>query len=163
MQTITKRLTPGEVAPRFSLPNEDGVELALQDLDSLTIVLYFYPRDNTSGCTLEAKEFSELRADFDALGVMVLGVSPDSMATHKKFIQKQNLDLTLLSDPEKRVASLYGAYGRKVMYGKEVEGIIRSTFVIRGGEILGSFYNVKAKGHAKKILEFIKKQLAFED
>ncbi|RDU72868.1 thioredoxin-dependent thiol peroxidase [Helicobacter aurati] len=149
------RLKAGDIAPHFSLPNEDGVELALQDLSGYLIVLYFYPKDNTSGCTTQAQEFSALIQEFDALNVMVLGVSPDKVSTHKKFIQSQNLAITLLSDTDKKVALQYHVYGKKIMYGKEVQGITRSTFIIHNNRIIKAFYNVKAKGHAKKILEFV--------
>ncbi|STQ86395.1 peroxiredoxin [Helicobacter muridarum] len=152
------KLQAGDIAPNFSLPNEDGVELALQDLSNYIIVLYFYPKDNTSGCTTQAKEFSELLSEFDALNAIVIGISPDKIETHKKFIQTQNLGITLLSDVAKNVATQYHAYGKKMMYGKEVQGIIRSTFIIQNNRIIESFYNVKAKGHAKKILEFMQKR-----
>lgn len=156
---IDAKLQAGDVAPDFSLPNEDSIQICLQDLYSHIIVLYFYPKDNTSGCTTQAQEFSMLINDFDSLNVMVIGVSPDTIATHKKFIEKHNLKITLLSDTEKKIANAYRAYGTKMMYGKQVQGIIRSTFVIQHNKIIESFYNVKAKGHAQKILDFICKYM----
>lgn len=149
------RLKSGDTAPDFSLPNEDNVEICLQDLADYTIILYFYPKDNTSGCTTEAQEFSDLLESFEKLNAIVLGVSPDKTSTHKKFIQSKDLKITLLSDTDKNVATKYHAYGKKMMYGKEVNGIYRSTFIIKDGKIIESFYNVKAKGHAQNILSFL--------
>ena len=151
------RLKSGDKAPEFSLPNEDNVEIALRDLDGYTIILYFYPKDNTPGCTTEADEFSALKEEFKAQNAVIVGISPDSAASHRKFIESKKLNIILLSDENKAVASLYRAFGKRVMYGKEVLGIIRSTFIIKNGIILESFYNVKAKGHAQKVLEKLQK------
>lgn len=154
-------LEKGMQAPAFTLANQDGIEVSLRDLLGRKLVLYFYPKDNTSGCTLEAQDFTRLLGEFERCGASVVGISPDSVKSHKNFIQKQNLDLMLLSDPQKEAASLYGAFGEKKLYGKSYQGIIRSTFIISSsGEILQSFYNVKAKGHAEKVLEIIS---AFKD
>ena len=126
----------------------------LMALAALLVIVYFYPKDNTPGCTIEAQEFSALLDEFGAKGAVVVGISPDSPKCHQNFISKQNLKILLLSDSDKSVASAYGAYGTKMMYGKEVQGIIRSTFVIdENGLIAQSFYNVRAKGHAQKVLE----------
>lgn len=149
------QLKAGDIAPQFSLPNEDGVVISLQDLIGYTIVLYFYPKDNTSGCTIQAQEFSQLLESFESLNAIVVGISPDKIKTHKKFIQDKDLKIILLSDEDKNIATKYHAYGKKNMYGKEVMGIYRSTFIIKDGKIMQSFYNVKAKGHAQKILEFL--------
>lgn len=147
----------GDIAPSFALQNQDGVEVRLQDILGKTLVLYFYPKDNTSGCSLEAQDFTSLLGEFQALGANVVGVSPDSIQSHKRFIEAKGLKLMLLSDPSRSVSASYGAYGVKKMYGKEVQGIIRSTFVIsKEGKILKTFYNVKAKEHAGKVLEFVK-------
>lgn len=147
----------GDIAPSFALQNQDGVEVRLQDILGKTLVLYFYPKDNTSGCSLEAQDFTSLLGEFQALGANVVGVSPDSIQSHKRFIEAKGLKLMLLSDPSRSVSASYGAYGTKKMYGKEVQGIIRSTFVIsKEGKILKTFYNVKAKEHAGKVLEFVK-------
>lgn len=143
----------GDKAPDFVLKNQDDIELGSKDLGSKSIVLYFYPKDNTSGCTLEAEEFTALLGEFEKKNAVVIGVSPDSTKSHKKFIASKNLAHILLSDEQKEVALAYGAYGKKMMYGKEVMGIIRSTFVIKEGVIVGAFYNVRAKGHAQKVLD----------
>lgn len=149
------QLKCGDEAPLFSLPNEDNVVIALQDLFDYTIILYFYPKDNTSGCTTQAQEFSKLIESFQQYNAIVIGISPDKTTTHKKFIQNKDLKIILLSDVDKHIATKYHAYGKKMMYGKEVVGIYRSTFIIKNGKIIESFYNVKAKGHAQKILDYI--------
>ncbi len=143
----------GDKAPEFRLQNADGIEISLRDFGQKVIVVYFYPKDNTSGCTIEANEFSELLDEFAKKNAVIIGISPDSIKSHQNFINKQNLKHILLSDPDRSVASAYGAYGKKMMYGKEVMGIIRSTFVIQDGLVRQAFYNVRAKGHAKKVLE----------
>lgn len=148
------KLQKGDKAPNFRLKSSDGTEIALQDLLAKRVVVYFYPRDNTPGCTIEAEEFSALLKEFEAKNAVVVGISPDSPKCHQGFIAQKALKVLLLSDSDKSVASAYGAYGTKMMYGKEVQGIIRSTFVIeRDGSIGQSFYNVRAKGHAQKVLE----------
>jgi len=145
-------------APEFCLKNQDEVEICLRDLKGKWIVLYFYPKDNTPGCTTEAKEFSELIDEFEKLGAIVIGISPDSPKKHCNFIEKHNLKVTLLSDENKEVLKTYGAWGKKKMYGKEYEGVIRSTFIINPeGEIVKEYKNVRAKGHAAKVLEDLKK------
>ncbi len=158
MQSSNK-LKIGDNAPDFSLPNEDNVSISLDDLSTHTIVLYFYPKDNTSGCTTQAKEFSDLIDEFRALNTIIIGISPDSTNTHKKFIQSHELKIILLSDKDKQVATKYHAYGEKMMYGKKVFGIIRSVFVIKDKTIMQTFYNIKAKGSALKTLDFIKENL----
>ena len=150
-------LKNGDKAPHFCLKNQDDIEVCLSDFASKNIVLYFYPKDNTPGCTTEALEFSELLGEFSKLDCIVIGISPDSAKSHQNFIAKQNLNVLLLSDKDKNVASSYIAYGKKMMYGKEVMGIIRSTFIIKDGIIKEAFYNVRAKGHARNILEAVKK------
>lgn len=150
-------LKNGDKAPHFCLKNQDDIEVCLSDFASKNIVLYFYPKDNTPGCTTEALEFSELLGEFSKLDCIVIGVSPDSAKSHQNFIAKQNLNVLLLSDKDKNVAASYNAYGKKMMYGKEVMGIIRSTFIIKDGIIKEAFYNVRAKGHAQNILEAVKK------
>ncbi|CRF46668.1 Thiol peroxidase, Bcp-type [Helicobacter heilmannii] len=120
------------------------------------MVLYFYPKDNTPGCTIEAQDFTKLRAEFEAKGAVILGVSPDDTKSHCHFIESEQLNIELLSDPDLEVLKAYGAYGIKNMYGKEVEGVIRSTFVIdQEGKIAHALYNVQAKGHAKRVLELL--------
>ena len=145
------------MAVDFCLPNQDGVEICLRDLRGKWIVLYFYPKDNTPGCTTEAKEFSELIDEFEKLNAVVIGISPDSPKRHCNFIEKHDLKVLLLSDEEKKVIKESGAWGVKKMYGKEYEGVIRSTFIINPeGEIVKEYKKVKAKGHAAKVLEDLK-------
>lgn len=148
------KLQVGDKAPNFRLKAADGTEIALADLLAKRVIIYFYPKDNTPGCTIEAEEFSALVKEFDTKNAIVVGISPDTPKCHQNFIDKKSLKILLLSDEDKSVANSYGAYGKKMMYGKEVYGIIRSTFVIsQNGNIEQSFYNVKAKGHAKTVLE----------
>jgi peroxiredoxin Q/BCP len=144
-------------AYEFCLPNQDSVEICLRDLKGKWIILYFYPKDNTPGCTTEAKEFSKLLDEFEKLDAIVIGISPDSPKKHSNFIEKHNLTITLLSDEKKEVIKAYGAWGKKKMYGKEYEGVIRSTFIINpDGNIVKEYKKVKAKGHAQKVLEDLK-------
>ena len=149
------RLQAGDNAPFFSLPNAQGAQVSLKDFGSKIVVLYFYPKDNTSGCTIEAQDFSNLLSAFLDKNAVVIGISPDSEKSHQNFISKYNLAHTLLSDVDKSVASAYFAYGKKMMYGKEAQGIIRSTFIIQNGKILNALYNVKAKGHAQAVLKML--------
>lgn len=147
-------LTIGARAPRFSLASDNGSTVALKDLKGRRVVLYFYPKDDTSGCTTEACEFRDRWKEVERLGVVVLGVSPDPLGSHLKFKQKYRLPFPLLSDPDHAVADAYGAWGPKSMYGRTYEGIRRSTFLIaEDGKILRIFRNVKPKGHAAEVLE----------
>jgi len=147
-------LTIGARAPQFSLASDNGSTVALKDLKGRRVVLYFYPKDDTSGCTTEACEFRDRWKEVERLGVVVLGVSPDPLASHLKFKQKYRLPFPLLSDPDHAVADAYGAWGPKSMYGRTYEGIRRSTFLIdKDGKILRIFLNVKPKGHAAEVLE----------
>lgn len=149
-------LETGQIAPDFNLSNSKGALVRLQDLRGKKVVLYFYPKDNTPGCTIEAQDFTKLRAEFGAKGAVILGVSPDDAKSHCHFIESEQLGIELLSDPQLEVLKAYGAYGTKNMYGKEVEGVIRSTFVIdEQGVILHALYNVKANGHASRVLELL--------
>jgi len=141
----------------FCLPNQDETEICLRDLLGKWIILYFYPKDNTPGCTKEAVAFSENLEEFEELDTIILGVSPDSPKKHRNFIEKQNLTITLLSDESREVLKQYGAWGLKKMYGKEYEGVIRSTFIINpNGEIVAEWKNVKVKGHIEKVKEKLK-------
>ena len=145
-------------AKDFCLPNQDGVEICLRDLKGKWIILYFYPKDNTPGCTTEAIEFTELLDKFEELGAIVIGISPDSPKKHCNFIEKHNLKITLLSDEDKKVLKEYGAWGIKKNYGREYEGVIRSTFIINPDlEIVKEFKNVRAKGHAQRVLKELEK------
>ncbi|MFP4333304.1 MAG: peroxiredoxin [Campylobacterales bacterium] len=138
----------------FRLQNQDGIETSLKDYRGSWVVLYFYPKDNTPGCTTEACEFSSEIDAFRELDANIIGVSKDSVKSHKNFQTKKELKITLLSDPEKDVLKAYNAWGLKKMYGKEVEGTIRSTFVINpDGEIVAEWKNVKVKGHVQEVKE----------
>jgi len=153
MTTITTPET-GKKAPAFTLPDQDDRKTKLSDFQGQWVVLYFYPKDNTPGCTTEACEFTDGLKAFEKLNANVLGVSPDSTASHRKFIEKQGLKVTLLSDPERKVLEKYGAYGTKKMYGKEVKGVIRSTYLIDPkGKVAHVWTKVKAAGHAAKVRE----------
>ena len=148
-------LDAGTAAPDFTLPDQDGTEFTLSDLaGESAAVLYFYPKDNTPGCTTEALDFTALREEFAALGVRIFGVSPDSVRVHKGFCQRKGLGITLLSDPNHAVAELYGAWGEKKSYGRTYMGIIRSTYLIdRNGVIAEVWPKVRVKGHAQAVLE----------
>lgn len=144
----------GQNAPAFTLPNQDGVEMSLRDLEGKWIVLYFYPKDNTPGCTTEACEFSASLPDFDMLDAVILGVSPDSVAKHSNFIQKQNLLITLLADVAKTACQDYGVWRLKKNYGKEYMGVVRSTFIINpAGKIVAIWDNVRVKGHVSAVAQ----------
>ncbi len=146
------RLSVGDRAPAFTLANQDGDKVALRDLAGERIVLYFYPADDTPGCTKEACQFNDELDLLADLGVRVLGVSPDPATTHVTFRTKYGLRFDLLSDPTHAVMTKYGAYGEKMMYGKRVTGVIRSTFVIGpNGRLEHVWYNVRADGHATKV------------
>ena len=147
------RLSPGDAAPKFSLTNQDGTTVTLASLKGQRVVLYFYPADDTPGCTKEACQFNDDLSGFNDLGVVVLGGSPDDAASHQKFRAKYGLRFDLLSDPTREVMAAYGAYGEKMMYGKKVTGVIRSTFLIsKSGRIERAWYGVRADGHAAKVL-----------
>ncbi len=144
---------PGEPAPTFVLPSPDG-EVGLSDFDGQSVVLYFYPRDDTPGCTTEAKDFTALAAEFDAAGAKVLGVSRDTVDAHAKFAAKHALGVTLLSDAQGQVCEAYGVWVEKSMYGKTSMGIERATFLIDGtGEVRQVWRKVKVPGHAEAVLE----------
>ncbi len=148
----------GEKAPEFCLPDQDGKEVCLKDFRGKWVVLYFYPKDNTSGCTREAIDFTENLKDFEKLDAVVLGVSKDSVKSHKKFQEKHGLKITLLSDPEHRVIEAYGAWKLKKRYGREYYGTERSTFIIDPeGVIRHEWRNVKVKGHVGEVKETLKK------
>jgi peroxiredoxin Q/BCP len=146
-------LKPGSKAPTFTLASDGGGTVSLKDLKGKKVVLYFYPKDDTSGCTVEACEFKGSWKAVQAAGATVLGVSPDSVASHDKFKARYNLPFPLLSDPDHTVAEAYGAWGEKSMYGRKYMGILRSTVVIdEAGRVLQRFEKVKPKGHAAEVL-----------
>lgn len=151
------KLNPGDRAPDFSLPDQDGKEVSLASLKGKWIILYFYPKDNTPGCTLEGKEFTEIRQDVENLGGVMLGVSPDSQESHCKFRDKHGLGVTLLSDVDRNVMDAYGAWKLKKNYGREYLGVVRSTFLIDPkGRLARVWSNVKARGHAARVLDVLK-------
>ena len=148
----------GKKAPAFSLEGSDGKTHGLEDYKNKTVVLYFYPKDDTPGCTKEACGFRDLNANIKKTGVVVLGVSKDGAESHKKFTAKYKLPFVLLSDPNLEVMKKYGAYGKKMMYGKEVQGTIRSTVVIGPkGDVVKHWPTVrKAEAHPEEVLTFLK-------
>ena len=147
-------LEVGVKAPEFCLSTQDETEICLRDLSGKWIVLYFYPKDNTPGCTTEACEFTEALPSFDSLDAVILGVSPDSPKKHRNFIEKKDLKITLLADEEKEVCNLYGVWQLKKNYGKEYMGVVRSTFIINPkGEIAALWTKVRVKGHVEAVKE----------
>ncbi|HQO83059.1 MAG TPA: peroxiredoxin [Synergistales bacterium] len=147
----------GVKAPSFCLKDSTGSERCLDEFTGKWVVLYFYPKDNTSGCTLEAIEFSALEEEFRGLGAVVMGISPDTCESHAMFIGKHNLTVILLSDPEKKVLEPYGAWRMKKMYDKEPLGVVRSTVLISpDGKVAKTWDNVEAEGHAAKVLEALR-------
>lgn len=146
-------LKAGDKAPAFSLSADGGGQVSLRDFRGRRVVLYFYPKDDTTGCTTEACEFRDNWKAVQALGAAVLGVSPDSTASHDKFRAKYRLPFPLLADPDHAVAEAYGAWGEKSMYGRKYQGILRSTFIIdEEGRIATVFPKVKPRGHAAEVL-----------
>jgi peroxiredoxin Q/BCP len=146
-------LAPGVKAPDFSLAADDGTTVTLKALKGRKVVLYFYPKDDTSGCTKEACGFRDRWSDVKQAGAIVLGVSPDAVTSHQKFKQKYQLPFPLLADPDHLVAEAYAAWGEKSMYGKKYKGILRTTFLIDGeGRIVRVFEKVKPEGHAAEVL-----------
>lgn len=149
-------LKVGDKAPDFCLPDQDSREVSLEDLRHKWVILYFYPKDNTPGCTVEAVDFSKEIEIFEKYGAVILGVSPDSITSHSKFIDKKRLRISLLSDPERKVLNHYGIWKPKKMSGKETMGVMRSTFMINPeGRIAYIWRNVKVTGH----IEAVKKKL----
>lgn len=146
------KLQPGDLAPAFSLPDADGTTVSLSDYAGRRVVVYFYPAAMTPGCTTQACDFRDSLSALAAAGVDVVGISPDQPAKLAKFRDAEGLTFPLLSDPDRSVLTAYGAYGEKMMYGKTVVGVIRSTFVVGAdGTLEQAQYNVKAKGHVAKL------------
>lgn len=149
----------GKKAPAFTLPNQDGEKISLSDFKGKWVVLYFYPRDNTPGCTIEAIDFTKKLLEFKKRNAVVLGCSPDSTESHCKFIDKRKLKLTLLSDPEHKMMDKYGVWGKKKFLGKEFMGVIRSTFLIDpSGKVSQVWSPVKVKNHAETVLSLLKEK-----
>ena len=147
------KLAVGSVAPAFSLPKQDGSIVTLADFSGKKIVLYFYPKDDTSGCTQEALEFNQLKAEFAAANAVVVGVSPDSAKSHAKFGTKHGLDLTLVADESKMMLESYGVWAEKSMYGRKYMGVERTTYLVdEAGKITNIWEKVKVPGHAAAVL-----------
>jgi peroxiredoxin Q/BCP len=145
-------LREGDKAPKFTLESDTGEKVSLADFAGKTLVLYFYPRDNTPGCTREAQAFTAARRAIEEAGGAVVGVSRDSLKSHQSFRDKCDLAITLLSDPDLTVHKAYGAWGEKTMYGKKVEGVLRTTFLVRDGRVARVWPSVKVDGHADAVL-----------
>ncbi|MGZ8801365.1 MAG: thioredoxin-dependent thiol peroxidase [Mycobacterium sp.] len=148
----TPRLEVGDKAPAFSLPDADGNTVTLSDYKGRKVIVYFYPAASTPGCTKEACDFRDNLAELNEAGLDVLGISPDKPEKLAKFRDAEELTFPLLSDPDRKVLEAWGAYGQKMMYGKTVQGVIRSTFVVdeKGGIALAQ-YNIRATGHVAKL------------
>ncbi len=158
-------LKAGDKAPAWKLQGDDGNTHSLKEFNNNSLILYFYPKDATPGCTIEACDFRVHRASLEKKGYAVVGVSPDSVDSHQKWQAKQRFGFLLLSDPEHKVADAYGAWGDKVLYGKKYKGIIRSTFVVdKTGTIVSAEYSVSPKGHAAAMLNQLnERSMARED
>jgi thioredoxin-dependent peroxiredoxin len=150
---MIKELVEGELGPDFELPTDGGGRTHLQELRGKPVVIYFYPKDDTSGCTAEAIDFNGLRAKFAAAGATVIGISPDSAASHDKFKHKHDLKIALAADPERSAIEAYGVWKEKSMYGRKYFGVERSTFLVdRDGRIAKIWRKVKVPGHADEVL-----------
>ena len=149
-------LSIGDKAPDFVLQNQNGEEVSLKNFKGKKVVLYFYPKDSTKGCTMQGQGFTALKEQFAEKGAVVIGVSKDTVASHKKFEEKYELGITLLADPELEVIKLYDVWGEKLMYGKKTMGLIRTTYIIdEAGVIIGAYGNVRAAKNPEKMLEEI--------
>lgn len=147
-------LKEGDAAPKFEVAGDDGLPVSLGACKGKKVVLYFYPKDDTSGCTVEAKDFSCAMGEFEKAGAAVIGVSPDSVQSHAKFRDKHSLTVKLAADTEKAIANSYGVWVEKSMYGKKYMGVERSTFLIdKKGRIVRIWRNVKVPGHVEQVLE----------
>lgn len=147
------RLTPGDVAPDFTLPDADGNLVSLASHRGRRVIVYCYPAAMTPGCTTQAVDFTAAAGDLAEAGLDILGISPDTPDRLLRFREEEGLNITLLSDPDKAVLTAYGAFGKKKLYGKEVVGVIRSTFIVDAeGRIEKAAYNVKATGHVSKLM-----------
>lgn len=150
-------LKEGQKAPNFKLKDQNGKVVSLDSFKGKNVVLYFYPKDNTSGCTTEACNFRDEFPKFNKLDAVILGVSPDSVESHKKFAEKYNLPFSLLSDEKKEVLEKYGVWQEKSMYGKKYMGVVRTTYVInKDGKIKKIFPKVKVEGHNQEVMEVLK-------
>jgi peroxiredoxin Q/BCP len=160
MAVATNTPDINDKAPEFTLPDQNGENLSLKDFRGQFVVLYFYPRADTPGCTIEACEFRDSYKKIEKTGAKILGISPDTPKAQKKFEEKYSLPFTLLADAEKKVCNLYGVMQEKNMYGKKVMGVVRTTFIIGPqGKIRHIFRKVKAEGHAAEVLEYLKEAM----
>lgn len=151
-------LVPGAEAPAFTLPRDGGSTVSLADYRGRNVVLYFYPKDNTSGCTVEAIDFTALLPEFEKADTVVIGLSPDSAASHDRFCRKHDLGVILASDEDKQVLSAYGVWTEKSMYGRKYMGVERTTMLVgRDGRIAEIWPKVKVKGHAEAVLDAARK------
>jgi thioredoxin-dependent peroxiredoxin len=158
---MTEWLKPGKKAPNFTLTADDGQSVRLSSLRGSPVVVYFYPKDDTPGCTTEACAFRDRKQDLAELGAKVLGISPDGAESHQKFRDKFSLNFPLLADPELKVSEKYGAWGEKNLYGKKSLGIRRSTYLIdTEGVIRKVWTNVKPEGHDEQVIQALKELLA---
>jgi thioredoxin-dependent peroxiredoxin len=154
---LGKKLAPGDNAPDFVLPDDAGARISLASLAGTKLVLYFYPKDDTSGCTKEAIDFNGLRGEFKKAGAAILGVSPDPSASHARFKAKHKLELALASDESKAMLEAYGVWAEKSMYGRKFMGVERTTFLIgKDGKVAAVWNNVKVPGHAEAVFAAVK-------
>ncbi|WP_432846999.1 thioredoxin-dependent thiol peroxidase [Amycolatopsis sp. CA-161197] len=148
-----QRLSPGDAAPDFTLPDSTGKSVSLSDFRGQSVVVYFYPNAGTPGCTKQACDFRDSLAQLNNAGYQVLGISPDKPAKLAKFVENEQLTFPLLSDEDKHVLTAWGAFGEKKNYGRVYQGVIRSTFIVDAdGKIAHAFYNVRATGHVAKLI-----------
>ncbi|MFE9096382.1 thioredoxin-dependent thiol peroxidase [Streptomyces sp. NPDC007264] len=151
---MSERLQPGDPAPDFTLPDADGAEVSLADHRGRKVIVYFYPAALTPGCTKQACDFTDNLELLAGAGYDVIGISPDKPEKLAKFREKEELKVTLLADPDKKVLDAYGAFGEKKLYGKTIVGVIRSTVIVdEEGKVERALYNVKATGHVAKIIK----------
>ena len=155
---MASTLKAGDAAPAFALEDQDGETRRLEDFRGKNVVLYFYPRDETPGCTIEANDFAKFNSQFEKANTVVIGISKDPMKSHDKFRAKYELPFALASDAETGIAEAFGVWGEKSMYGKTYMGIVRSTFLIdKSGTVVKTWPKVSVTGHAAEVLEAVKK------
>jgi peroxiredoxin Q/BCP len=155
---MTKTIDKGDMAPDFELPTNGGGQFKLSAHRGHPVIIFFYPKDDTKGCTIEAIDFTAMKRDFEAIGAQIVGISPDNPASHDKFIAKHELAIMLASDEEKGVLEAYGVWAEKSMYGRKYMGVERSTFLIgRNGRVAQAWRKVKVPGHVTEVLTATRK------